>query len=316
MAGLSSLPSRVAVLMGGPSAEREVSLSTGQGCAEALRGEGFDVIELDAGAVGAGDDLCARLREINPDVVFNALHGRWGEDGCVQGLLEWLAIPYTHSGVLASALAMDKTRAKDAFRKFNLPVANSVLAPAARVMVEHVIDLPYVVKPNAEGSSVGVYLVNDPSDGLPKLSDDMPNEVLVEAFAPGRELTTTVVGARGGDPGALTVTEIFTDGWYDYDAKYKFGGSRHVVPADIPKEIFDTCMDMAQRAHTALGCRGVSRTDFRWDDTKGLDGLIILETNTQPGMTPTSLTPEQAEAVGMSFGKLCRWLVEDASCNR
>ncbi len=316
MAGLSSLPSRVVVLMGGPSTEREVSLSTGQGCAGALRGEGFDVIELDAGAVGAADKLCARLKEITPDVVFNALHGRWGEDGCVQGLLEWLAIPYSHSGVLASALAMDKARAKDTFRAHGLPVVESVIVPKARAMAEHVMPAPYVVKPNNEGSSVGVYLVNEDANGPPHLSDDMPEDVMVEAFAPGRELTTTVLGDRPGDPGALTVTDILTDGWYDYDAKYKPGGSRHVVPADVPQEIFDACMSMSVRAHAALGCRGVSRTDFRWDESRGLDGLIILETNTQPGMTPTSLTPEQAEAVGMSFGQLCTWLVKDASCNR
>ncbi|WP_224815311.1 D-alanine--D-alanine ligase [Hasllibacter sp. MH4015] len=311
MAGLSSLPSRVVVLMGGPSAEREVSLSTGRECAEALRGEGFDVIEVDAAS-----DLYARLSDIQPDVVFNALHGRWGEDGCVQGILEWMRLPYTHSGVLASALAMDKARSKDVFRRAGLPVVESVLAPRDRVRAEHVMQPPYVVKPNNEGSSVGVYLVNEAANGPPKLSDDMPDEVMVETYAPGRELTTTVLGDGPDDPGALTVTDILTDGWYDYDAKYKPGGSRHVVPADVPQDIFDACMDMAMRAHTALGCKGVSRTDFRWDEGRGMDGLVILETNTQPGMTPTSLTPEQAEATGMPFGKLCRWLVEDASCDR
>lgn len=316
MAGLSSLPSRVVVLMGGPSAEREVSLSTGQGCAEALRGEGFDVIEMDAGEVVAGADLCARLTDAAPDVVFNALHGRWGEDGCVQGLLEWLRLPYTHSGVLSSALAMDKARAKDTFTAYGLPVVKSIIAPKSHVMAEHVMPAPYVVKPNNEGSSVGVYLVNEAANGPPQLGPEMPDDVMVETFAPGRELTTTVLGDKPGDPGALTVTDILTDGWYDYDAKYKPGGSRHVVPAQIPQNIWDACMDMALRAHTALGCKGISRTDFRWDEARGLDGLIILETNTQPGMTPTSLTPEQAQAVGMSFGKLCRWLVEDASCDR
>ncbi len=316
VAGLSSLPSRVVVLMGGPSAEREVSLSTGKGCAEALRGEGFDVIEVDPGPFGTVPNLSARLTEIQPDVVFNALHGRWGEDGCVQGLLEWLRLPYTHSGVLASALAMDKARAKDTFRAHGLPVVDSIIAPKAQVCAEHVMAPPYVVKPNNEGSSVGVYLVHEAANGPPQLSDDMPDEVMVETFAPGRELTTTVLGDRPGDPGALTVTDILTDGWYDYDAKYKPGGSRHVIPAEVPQQIFDACMDMAARAHSALGCRGVSRTDFRWDESRGLDGLIILETNTQPGMTPTSLTPEQAEAKGVSFGALCRWLVEDASCDR
>lgn len=297
---------KVVVLMGGPSAEREVSLSTGRECAKALRDEGFTVVELDAGA-----DLPAQLAAKMPAVVFNALHGRWGEDGCVQGLLEWLRIPYTHSGVLASALALDKQRTKDVFIAAGLPVVASVIATAADVRARHVMPPPYVVKPNNEGSSVGIYLVHDAADGPPQLSDDMPDTVMVEAFAPGREMTTTVMGDR-----ALTVTDILTSGWYDYDAKYKPGGSQHIVPADIPAEIFDACMDYALRAHRALGCRGVSRTDFRWDEARGLDGLILLETNTQPGMTPTSLSPEQAEKVGISFGALCRWLVEDASCAR
>ena len=297
--------------MGGPSSERDVSLSTGRGCAGALRGEGFDVIEVDA-----GPDLPARLSAIAPDVVFNALHGRWGEDGCVQGLLEWLRIPYTHSGVLASALAMDKTRTKEIFRAHGLPVADSVIACKAEVMARHVLPPPYVVKPNNEGSSVGVYLVAEGANRPPVLADTMPEHVMVEAFARGRELTCSVLGDGPGAPGALTVTDILTDGWYDYAAKYTPGGSRHVVPAEVPAAIFDACMEMATRAHRLLGCRGVSRTDFRWDEARGPDGLIVLETNTQPGMTPTSLTPEQAQAVGMSFGALCRWLVEDASCDR
>ncbi len=297
---------KVVVLMGGPSAEREVSLSTGSECAKALRDEGFTVQELDAGR-----NLAAQLTEAAPDVVFNALHGRWGEDGCVQGLLEWMQIPYTHSGVLASALALDKERTKTAYVAAGLPIVKSVIASATEVRQRHVMQPPYVVKPNNEGSSVGIYLVHDAANGPPQLSDDMPDTVMVEAFVPGRELTTTVMGDR-----ALTVTDILTDGWYDYDAKYKPGGSRHVVPADIPAEIFDACMDYALRAHNVLGCRGISRTDFRWDEARGLDGLILLETNTQPGMTPTSLAPEQAEKVGISFGKLCRWLVEDASCGR
>jgi D-alanine-D-alanine ligase len=302
---------RVAVLMGGPSSEREVSLSTGRGCAEALRGEGFDVVEVDAGR-----DLAARLTELSPDVCFNALHGRWGEDGCVQGLLEWLRIPYTHSGVLASALAMDKTRAKEVYQANGLPVAESGIFPKAEVQKRHVMAPPYVVKPNNEGSSVGVYIVADGSNAPPVLSDEMPEEVMVETFVAGRELTVSVMGDGPDEPGALTVTDIITDGWYDYHAKYADGGSRHVLPADIPAEIFDACMAMAETAHRALGCRGVSRSDFRWDEAQGRDGLIILETNTQPGMTPTSLTPEQAEACGYPFGTLCRWLVEDASCDR
>ncbi len=302
----SRTPQRVAVLMGGPSAEREVSLSSGQACAAALRGEGFEVIEVDAGR-----DLCTVLDDISPDAILNCLHGRWGEDGCVQGLLEWMGMPYSHSGVLSSALALDKQRSKDAFVAAGLPIVDSVIVPAEDVRKRHVMPPPYVVKPNNEGSSVGVYLVHEASNGPPQLSDDMPKNVMVEAFAPGRELTTTVIGDR-----ALTVTDILTDGWYDYDAKYKPGGSRHVVPADVPLEIFDLCMDYALRAHKALACRGVSRTDFRWDESKGADGLILLETNTQPGMTPTSLTPEQAQACGMTFGQLCAWMVEDASCDR
>ncbi|APX11832.1 D-alanine--D-alanine ligase [Tateyamaria omphalii] len=306
MAGQSSRRSKVAVLLGGPSAEREVSLSTGQACAAALRDMGYQVVEVDA-----GPDLCAVLQDISPDAVLNCLHGRWGEDGCVQGILEWLGIPYSHSGVLASALAMDKQRSKDVFRTEGLPVVDSVICPKADVMAGHVMAPPYVIKPNNEGSSVGVYLVHEGSNGPPKLDDQMPDHVMVEAYADGRELTTTVMGDR-----ALGVTDIITDGWYDYDAKYKPGGSRHEIPANVPEEISDLCLNYALRAHRALGCRGVSRTDFRWDESKGAAGLILLETNTQPGMTATSLTPEQAQAVGMSFGELCAWMVEDASCNR
>lgn len=302
----SRTPPKVAVIMGGPSAEREVSLSTGRECAAALREAGLDVTEVDAGR-----DLVARLTDLAPDVVFNALHGRWGEDGCVQGLLEWMGLPYTHSGVLASALAMDKQRSKAAFADAGLPVVESLIAPAEEVRARHVMPPPYVVKPNNEGSSVGVYIVHEAANAPPRLSDKMPDEVMVEAYAPGRELTVSVMGDR-----ALTVTDILTDGWYDYDAKYQPGGSRHVVPAEVPDEIFAACMEYALRAHAVLGCRGLSRTDFRWDEARGLDGLVVLELNTQPGMTPTSLSPEQAAEVGISFPDLCRWLVEDASCNR
>ena len=302
----SRAPRTVAVLMGGPSAEREVSLSSGQECAAALRDEGFNVIELDA-----GPDLSERLQEIKPDVVFNALHGRWGEDGCVQGLLEWLGIPYTHSGVLSSALAMDKDRAKEMFRAAGLPVAESVIADREEVKARHVLEPPYVVKPNNEGSSVGIYIVHEAANSPPQLEPTMPQQVMVEQYVPGRELTTTVVGDK-----PVTVTEIFADGWYDYEAKYSPGGSRHEVPANIPQDIFDLCLEYALRAHQALGCRGTSRTDFRWDDSKGAAGLFLLETNTQPGMTPTSLVPEQAGELGMTFGQLCAWMVEDASCNR
>ncbi len=297
----------VAVLMGGPSSEREVSLDTGRACAAALREYGYtNVIEVDA-----GPDLCAVLTRLKPDAVLNCLHGRWGEDGCVQGILEWLKIPYTHSGVLASAVAMDKQLSKDIFRAAGLPVVESVIVAADEVRSRHVMQPPYVVKPNNEGSSVGVYLVDIENNGPPQLDADMPDTVMVETFAPGRELTTTVLGDR-----ALTVTDILTTGWYDYDAKYKEGGSSHVVPADVPQDIFDLCLEYALRAHSALGCRGVSRTDFRWDETRGADGLVLLETNTQPGMTGTSLSPEQAQATGISFPELCHWMVEDASCGR
>ena len=297
---------RIAVLLGGPSAEREVSLSSGRECAAALRQAGCEVVELDA-----GPDLATRLRDDRPDVVFNALHGRWGEDGCVQGLLEWLRIPYTHSGVLASALAMDKSRTKAAYRAAGLPCLDSLLAPRDEVRARHVMAPPYVVKPNNEGSSVGVYIVREAANSPPQLADDMPDTVMVEAYAPGRELTTAVMGDR-----ALTVTDIVTEGWYDYHAKYAPGGSRHVCPAQVPADIFAACLDYALAAHQALGCRGLSRTDFRWDEARGLAGLVLLETNTQPGMTPTSLAPEQAAACGIAFPDLCRWLVEDASCGR
>ena len=302
----SRTPKTVAVLMGGPGAERAVSLSTGQECATALRQAGYIVVEIDA-----GPDLVNELTLADPDVVFNALHGRWGEDGCVQGVLEWLKLPYTHSGVLCSALAMDKEKTKDVFRGVGLPVVDSLLMAREDLVGAHPMPLPYVIKPNNEGSSVGVYLVDLGASAPPELSADMPDMVMVEAFAPGRELTTTVVGGR-----ALTVTDILTNTWYDYDAKYAEGGSKHVVPAELPEDIFQACLEYALKAHAVLGCRGISRTDFRWDETRGLAGLILLETNTQPGMTPTSLSPEQATAVGISFPELCRFLVEDASCNR
>lgn len=305
LAGRSSRTApKVAVLKGGPSAEREVSLSSGRECAQALRQAGYEVTEIDA-----GKDLPERLAEAAPDVVFNALHGRWGEDGCVQGLMEWLGVRYTHSGVLASAIAMDKSRAKQVFRDAGLPVLESLIADAAEVRTRHVLPPPYVVKPNDEGSSVGVYIVHEAANSPPQLSDQMPARVMVETYAPGRELTVAVLGDR-----ALGVTEIVTTGWYDYDAKYKPGGSTHVVPAEVPAQIDAACRDYAIRAHAALGCRGLSRSDFRWDDSRGLDGLIILETNTQPGMTPTSLAPEQAAKVGMDFPALCSWIVEEALC--
>ena len=306
---MSSRPSgtRVAVLMGGPSSERDVSLISGRECAAALRKEGFDVEEIDAGV-----DVSSRLETAKPDVVFNALHGRWGEDGCIQGFLEWMRIPYTHSGVMASSLAMDKQRAKAVFIGEGLPCAEDLVVSKRELAFEHPMDPPYVIKPNNEGSSVGVRIVREGANAVGDLEAISADVVMVERFVPGLELTVSVMLDK-----PLTVTDIRTHRmWYDYKAKYEPGGSCHVVPANIPGEIFEACLDYACRAHRVLGCRGLSRSDFRWDDRLGVDGLFILETNTQPGMTPTSLSPEQAEICGVDFGTLCRRLVEDASCGR
>ena len=297
---------RVAVLMGGHSLEREVSLVSGQACSAALRGKDFQVIELDAGL-----DVVQRLSELRPDVVFNALHGRWGEDGSIQGLLEWLRIPYTHSGVMASALAMDKQRSKHIFSSSGLPTAPGFMIDKSGLLTSHPMDKPYVVKPINEGSSIGVYFVNPKEDPPLKVASDMSSILMVEEYIPGRELTVTVMGKK-----ALAVTDIITQNWYDYDAKYQKGGSIHEVPAKIPKIIQEKCLEYALSAHELIGCRGISRADFRWDESLGLDGLILLEINTQPGMTPTSLVPEQAQTCGIKFDDLCHWLVEDASCDR
>lgn len=303
---------RVAVLLGGRSAEREVSLISGRGCAKALREEDFDVVEIDPQA----SDLAAQINAVGPDVVFNALHGRWGEDGCVQGLLELMRIPYTHSGVLASALAMHKQRAKDVFRAAGLPLVKSIVADRRAAAAGHLMEPPYVVKPVNEGSSVGVFIIrkgdNRPPAALGSDQWTLSDEMMVEEFVPGRELTVAVMGTR-----ALAVTEITTNlEFYDYEAKYAAGGSIHTLPAKIPTAVAEEAMRLAERAHAALGCRGVSRTDFRYDDTAGKHRLVVLEVNTQPGMTPTSLVPEQAALNGMSYRALCRWIVEDASCDR
>ena len=297
---------KVAVLMGGHSLEREVSLISGQACSAALRGKDFEVVELDA-----GHDVVQRLSELRPDVVFNALHGRWGEDGSIQGVLEWLRIPYTHSGVMASALAMDKHRSKHIFSDFGLPTARGFIIEKTNLINVHPLQIPYVVKPINEGSSIGVYFVDPAKDPPLNLSSDMPSILMVEEYIPGRELTVTVMGTR-----ALLVTDIITKKWYDYDAKYKRGGSVHEVPAKLPEKIKEKCLEYALSAHEIIGCRGISRADFRWDESLGLNGLILLEINTQPGMTPTSLVPEQADICGIKFGDLCQWLVEDASCDR
>jgi len=299
----------VAVIMGGWSPERDVSLSSGRDCAEALRSEGFQVTEIDVGR-----DLAKKLIEVAPDVVFNALHGRWGEDGCVQGLLEVLELPYTHSGVLASALAMDKELSKKIFHAAGLPVAESKLVSREEAAVGHVMDTPYVIKPHNQGSSVGVFIVregeNRPPAELASKKWDLGDLVMVERFIPGRELTCAVMGDR-----VLNVTEITSNtGFYDYEAKYADGGSVHVVPARISSDINKRIQDVTCAAHDSLGCRGVTRADFRFDEERG--ELILLEVNTQPGMTPTSLVPELAAHEGMSYGDLVRWMVEDASCDR
>ena len=303
--------SRIAVLKGGWSPEREVSLNSGAACANALRSKGFDVVEVDASR-----DLAQRLAEIKPDAVFNALHGEWGEDGCVQGLLEVMGLPYTHSGVLASSLAMDKQRTKLVLKGAGVP------SPEGRIMSRfdaaggHAMAPPYVIKPNAQGSSVGVYIIrkgdNRPPAELSSKEWALGDEVLVEKFIPGRELTVAVMGER-----ALCVTEITTNlAFYDYEAKYAPGGSEHVLPAHIPGAVADRCMDLALKAHRSLGCRGVSRSDFRYDESAKGETLFFLEINTQPGMTGTSLVPEQAAHCDISFPDLCQWIVEDASCRR
>ena len=301
----------VAVLMGGWNSEREVSLVSGRGCADALEDRGYRVTRIDAGRDIA--QAIAALPE-RPDVVFNALHGRFGEDGCVQGLLEVMGLPYTHSGPLASALAMNKEVAKRLYAGVGIPCPEGRLATCDEAGLPARMDRPFVVKPNREGSSVGVRIVekNDNDDRL--IEDDFRygREVVVETFIPGRELTVAVMGER-----SLGVTEIRTsEGFYDYRNKYTEGGSRHIVPAPICDDATARARDLALRAHRVLGCRGVTRADFRYDDTSGEPGeLYMLEVNTQPGMTPLSLVPEQAAHIGVSFGDLVAWMVEEARCD-
>jgi D-alanine-D-alanine ligase len=262
--------------------------------------------------------VAEKLAALKPDVVFNALHGAWGEDGCVQGVLETLAIPYTHSGVLASALAMDKAKAKAVLAAAGVRVPGGGLFKRLEAGRDHVMAPPYVVKPNSEGSSVGVFLVfegaNSPPQELLRPDWRFGEEVMIEPYIAGKELCVAVLGETSG-PRALGVTDIVAAaGFYDYEAKYGEGGSRHIIPADIPASAASEAMRLAERAHAALGCRGLTRSDFRYDPVK--DDLVLLEVNTQPGMTPTSLAPEQAGYVGMEFDRLVEWIVEDASCQR
>ena len=309
-----STEKHVAVLMGGLSSEREVSLRSGDACAAALESEGYRVTRLDVGR-----DVAARLAEIRPDLCFNALHGRYGEDGCIQGLLETMAIPYTHSGVLASALAMHKERAKAVLRAAGVPVAESRIVSREEAARGHAMTPPYVLKPPTEGSSVGVFIVREdqanPPQELHSADWALGEELMVERFIPGRELTCAVMGDE-----ALGVIEIRPAqglSFYDYESKYAPGGSDHILPAQLSSNVYQLVQKLSLAAHRALGCRGVSRSDFRYDDRPGGSGdMICLEVNTQPGMTATSLVPELANHSGRSFGELVRWIVEDASCNR
>lgn len=303
----------VAVLMGGLSAEREISLRSGAACAAALESEGYRVSRVDV-----GHDVAIRLTELKPDVAFNALHGKFGEDGCMQGVLELLRIPYTHSGVLASSVAMKKDVAKLVMAAAGVSVPKGRVVDRREAAKGHVLKPPYVLKPVSEGSSFGVFIVteNDPAPPAELSSPGWTHGdlMLAEQFIAGRELTCAVMGDR-----PLDVIEILAadGGWYDYNAKYAKGGSKHVLPANLKPNIYQDIQQLALEAHRALGCRGVSRADFRYDDRPGGTGeLVVLEVNTQPGMTETSLVPEMAAYAGYSFGELVKWMVQDASCDR
>lgn len=317
MSKLGPAPKRtrahIAVLKGGLSAEREVSLRSGAACAEALRSEGYRVTEIDVDR-----DIADQLAKLKPDAAFNALHGKFGEDGCMQGILELLAIPYTHSGVLASALAMHKERAKEVMKAAGVPVAEAKLVTRAEALESHVIKPPYVIKPVAEGSSVGVVIVPPDAKRPPNsIAEGGPLDqvIMAERYIAGRELTCAVIGSFVTD--IIEIVPLKGLEFYDYEAKYAPGGSKHELPAKLLPEIYQSLRKLTLEAHQSLGCRGVSRADFRYDDTPGGTGeLICLEVNTQPGMTGTSLVPELAGYAGWSFGELVRWMIEDASCNR
>jgi D-alanine-D-alanine ligase len=302
---------RVTVLMGGASAERDVSLRSGAAAAKALEQAGFEVAVVDCNRNPA--ELVRAITETKPDVVFNALHGRFGEDGCVQGVLNLLGVPYTHSGLLASAAAMDKAFARALFASAGIPVAEGKVVSRAQMAGPDPLPRPFVVKPINEGSSVGVFIVRDKQPSPLAAWPFDAEEVLVESFIPGRELTVAVMGDK-----ALGVLEITSDhGFYDYEAKYAPGGSRHIMPAAIaPADYAEACR-LAVAAHKVLGCRGVSRADLRYDDTTpgATPRLVMLEVNTQPGMTATSLVPEMAAYQGITFPELVRWMVEEARCD-
>ena len=301
----------VAVLMGGWSAEREISLRSGKACADALERSGYQVSRIDVDR-----DVAATLRARKPDVALNVLHGRPGEDGTLQGLLEVLGIPYSHSGVLASALAMKKDIAKSVLKSAGVPVPGGMVAARKEAAKRHLLPPPYVIKPVAEGSSVGVFIVREdhkhPPQELTRADWAFGDQILVEPYIPGKELTCAVMGDR-----VLGVIEIVPAvKFYDYEAKYAPGGSKHLLPAPVAAEVYREVQRLSLAAHRALGCRGVTRSDFRFDDSLGAKGLFCLEVNTQPGMTETSLVPELAAHAGTSFADLVRWMVEDASLDR
>ncbi len=303
----------VAVLMGGWSAERPVSLNSGRGCADALESAGYRVTRIDVDR-----SIADTLAKLKPDVAFNALHGKVGEDGTIQGVLEILRIPYTHSGVLASALAMKKDLAKTVLAAAGIPVAHGVTVDRHEAAKRHVLPPPYVLKPVSEGSSFGVVIVKEDRGHPPQEvgREDWPygDALLAERFVDGKELTCAAMGERVFD---IIEVELLSEAFYGYDAKYAKGGSRHILPANLKPNIYHKVQDLTLRAHRALGCRGVSRADFRYDETKGEEGeLVCLEVNTQPGMTETSLVPDMAAHAGLSFAELVAWMVEDASCDR
>ncbi len=305
----------VAVLMGGWSAERPVSLSSGAECADGLESAGYTVTRIDVQR-----DIATVLADLKPDVVFNALHGPDSEDGTIQGVLEVLQIPYTHSGVLASALAMNKEQAKIIAVAAGIPVAEHKIVTRKEAAASHVMPPPYVIKPIAEGSSFGIMIVKEgqahPPQSLNRSDWAFGDRLMVEKYVPGRELTCAVLGSPGEEE-ALAVTEIVPIGleFYDYDAKYAEGGSKHILPAPLKPFVYQNVRSLALQAHRVIGCRGVSRSDFRFDET-GDGSLVWLEVNTQPGMTQTSLVPELAAHAGISFGELMIWMVEDATCGR
>jgi D-alanine-D-alanine ligase len=305
------MPKHVAVLMGGWSAEREVSLASGKPCAAALESKGYRITKIDVGR-----DIATVLQTLKPDAALNVLHGRPGEDGTLQGILEIVGVPYTHSGVLASAMAMQKDLAKVLFRAAGIPTPGGMVVSRHAAAKEHVLERPYVLKPVSEGSSVGVFIVKEdheyPPQELTRADWEFGDVLLAEPFIAGKELTCAVMGDK-----ALGVIEIVpTARFYDYEAKYAPGGSKHLLPAPIPADVYEEVRRITLAAHRALGCRGISRADFRWDDSQGLAGLACLEVNTQPGMTPTSLVPELAAHAGISFPELVAWMVEDASLGR